>query len=196
MEKWCGFIQEMNGPLNNSPRMYASGCGSKQVIVVVMGVSGSGKSTLAARLVERTGWAFAEGDDYHSAANRAKMTAGTALTDDDRLPWLDALHDVLAGWEREGANGILTCSALKQSYRERLLAGLADARLVWLDPPRALLENRLALRKGHYMNPKLLDSQLATLEAPTGTGLLHLAGGESADRETEIVMSWLGLRTA
>jgi gluconokinase len=176
--------------------MCESSLGDEKLIVVVMGVSGSGKSTLAARLVERTGWAFAEGDDYHSAVNRAKMAAGTALTDDDRLPWLDTLHDVLAGWEREGANGILTCSALKQSYRERLLAGIADARLVWLDPPRTLIEDRLALRTGHYMNPKLLDSQLATLEAPTGTGLLHLAGGESADQATEIVMSWLGLRTA
>jgi gluconokinase len=87
------------------------------LIVVVMGVSGSGKSTLAAQLVERTGWAFAEGDDYHPQANKAKMAAGIALTDQDRLPWLDALHDVLAGWAVEGRSGILTCSALKQSYR-------------------------------------------------------------------------------
>jgi gluconokinase len=80
------------------------------VIVVVMGVSGSGKSTLAARLAERTGWPFAEGDDYHPAANRAKMAAGIALNDEDRLPWLDALHDVLAGWLRAGQSGILTSS--------------------------------------------------------------------------------------
>jgi gluconokinase len=175
--------------------MCVSGWGSKRLIVVVMGVSGSGKSTLAARLVERTGWAFAEGDDYHSAANRAKMTAGTALTDEDRLPWLDDLHGVLARWEREDASGILTCSALKQSYRERLLAGIADARLVWLDPPRALLEDRLALRKGHYMNPRLLDSQLAALEAPTGPGVLHLTGGESTEQAADQVIAWLGFGT-
>lgn len=163
------------------------------MIVVVMGVSGSGKSTLAARLVERTGWAFAEGDDYHTEANRVRMAAGIALTDEDRLPWLDALHRVLAGWEREGASGILTCSALKQSYRERLTAGMADARLVWLDPPRALIESRLALRTGHYMNPKLLDSQLETLEAPEGANVLHMAGGESADEAADIFMAWMGL---
>lgn len=163
------------------------------MIVVVMGVSGSGKSTLAARLVERTGWAFAEGDDYHSAENRAKMAAGIALTDEDRLPWLDALHGVLAGWEQAGQSGILTCSALRESYRERLLGGIGGARLVWLDPPRVLLENRLAARKGHYMNPRLLDSQLATLEAPQGADVLRLQGAESPERSAESVMEWLGL---
>jgi gluconokinase len=162
------------------------------MIVVVMGVSGSGKSTLAARLVERTGWAFAEGDDYHSEANRAKMAGGTPLTDEDRLPWLDALHAVLAGWKAVGESGILTCSALKQSYRERLLGGVEEARVVWLDPPRTLLEERLATRTGHYMNPRLLDSQLATLEAPAGEQVLHLTAAESADVLAERVLGWLG----
>jgi gluconokinase len=152
------------------------------LILVVMGVSGSGKSTLAARLVERTGWAFAEGDDYHSEQNRAKMAAGTPLTDEDRLPWLDELHRVLADWQQHSASGILTCSALKESYRERLLADIAEPRLVWLGH-----------RTGHYMNPKLLDSQLATLEAPQGTNVLHLAGGESADQAADAVIAWLGL---
>jgi gluconokinase len=162
------------------------------MIVVVMGVSGSGKSTLAARLVERTGWAFAEGDDYHSEANRAKMAGGTPLTDEDRLPWLDALHAVLAGWKAVGESGILTCSALKQSYRERLLGGVEEARVVWLDPPRTLLEERLATRTGHYMNPRLLDSQLATLEAPAGEQVLHLTAAENADVLAERVLGWLG----
>jgi gluconokinase len=162
------------------------------MIVVVMGVSGSGKSTLAARLVERTGWAFAEGDDYHSEANRAKMAGGTPLTDEDRLPWLDALHAVLAGWKAAGESGILTCSALKQSYRERLLGGVEEARVVWLDPPRTLLEERLATRTGHYMNPRLLDSQLATLEAPAGEQVLHLTAAENADVLAERVLGWLG----
>jgi gluconokinase len=162
------------------------------MIVVVMGVSGSGKSTLAARLVERTGWAFAEGDDYHSEANRAKMAGGTPLTDEDRLPWLDTLHAVLAGWQAAGESGILTCSALKQSYRERLLGGVDGARLVWLDPARTLLEERLATRTGHYMNPRLLDSQLATLEAPVGEFVLHITTGESADVLAERVLGWLG----
>ena len=158
-----------------------------------MGVSGSGKSTLAARLVERTGWKYVEGDDYHSEANRAKMHAGIPLTDEDRWPWLDALHAVLAGWNSEGLSGVLTCSALKESYRDRLLSGIDDARIVWLDPPRQLLEARLTARTGHYMNPKLLDSQLAALEAPQGDSVLHLAGGESSNQQAEIVIHWLQL---
>ena len=163
------------------------------MIVVVMGVSGSGKSTLAAKLVARTGWAYAEGDDYHSEANRARMAAGIALTDADRWPWLQALHGVLDGWQQQCASGVLTCSALKQSYRERLLAGITQPRIVWLDPSRTLLEDRLTARKGHYMNPKLLDSQLATLEAPQGADVLHLTGSESADQQAERVIAWLGL---
>jgi gluconokinase len=156
-----------------------------------MGVSGSGKSTLAEALVARTGWVFAEGDDYHSEANRAKMKAGIALTDEDRLPWLDALHAVLEGWRRDGISGILTCSALKQRYRARLMGGIDGARLVWLDPDRATLEFRMAHRTGHYMNPNLLDSQIATLEPPMGEEVLHLAGGESAEKAADRVLSWL-----
>jgi len=91
-----------------------------------------------------------------------------------------------------GESGILTCSALKQSYRERLLGGVEEARVVWLDPPRTLLEERLATRTGHYMNPRLLDSQLATLEAPAGEQVLHLTAAESADVLAERVLGWLG----
>jgi gluconokinase len=163
------------------------------LIVVVMGVSGSGKSTLAARLVERTGWKFAEGDEYHSETNRAKMHAGIPLTDEDRWTWLDALHVVLAAWRSEGSSGVLTCSALKQTYRHRLLAGIDEVRIVWLDPPRDLLETRLSARIGHFMNPKLLDSQLATLEAPEGATVLRLAGGESSQQQAEMVICWLQL---
>jgi gluconokinase len=163
------------------------------LIVVVMGVSGSGKSTLAARLVEHTGWKFAEGDEYHSEANRAKMHAGIPLTDEDRWTWLDALHEVLAGWSSEGASGVLTCSALKQTYRHRLLKGIDEARIVWLDPPRDLLEARLRARIGHFMNPKLLDSQLATLEAPGGATVLRMGGGESSLEQAEMVICWLQL---
>jgi len=163
------------------------------LIVVVMGVSGSGKSTLAMRLVERTGWKFAEGDEYHSETSRTKMHAGIPLTDEDRWTWLDALHGVLAGWTSEGSNGVLTCSALKQTYRHRLLSGINEVRIVWLDPPRDLLETRLRARIGHFMNPKLLDSQLATLEAPQGAAVLRLAGGESSLEQAEIVIDWLQL---
>lgn len=160
--------------------------------VIVMGVSGAGKSYLAGKLVEATGWAFAEGDDYHSAENKARMAARIPLTDAEREPWLNALHAVLLGWEQSGTNGIMTCSALKATYRERLAAGLPGVRFVWLDPTRKLLEERLAHRKGHYMPAGLLDSQMATLEPPIDDPrVLRLDGAESAEDEVKIVLAWL-----
>jgi len=138
------------------------------MIVILMGVSGSGKSTIAAELVKLTGWAFAEGDNYHSEANREKMHAGIPLTDEDRIPWLNSLHDVLLGWHRDAISGVLTCSALKQSYRDLLSKDLpaASYRFVLLEVPVATLENRTRHRVHEYMNPGLLQSQLDTLEVP------------------------------
>jgi gluconokinase len=161
-------------------------------IVIVMGVSGSGKSHLANQLARVTGWAYAEGDDYHSTANKAKMHAGIPLTDEDRAPWLDALHQILLGWQRSGQSGILTCSALKATYREHLAAGLPDLRFVWLDPPKSVLADRLSHRVGHYMSPALLDSQLSTLEAPAADGkTLHLDGAAGVDDEVAKVQAFL-----
>lgn len=154
-----------------------------------MGVSGSGKSFLANKLAEATGWAFAEGDDYHSPVNKAKMAAGVPLTDADRGPWLATLYEVMAEWHRKGRSGILTCSALKASYRDRLTAGLPEARFVWLDPPRAVLAERMAHRPGHFMPPALLDSQLATLEPPTG--VLRLDGSEPIEQAIQKILQWL-----
>ena len=172
-------------------------CGNRweaeRVIVVVMGVSGSGKSTLAAALVAETGWDFAEGDEYHSPENRAKMNAGTPLTDADRGPWLDALHAVIAAWNFAGVSGILTCSALKRSYRERLVAGLEGIRFVWLDPPRTMLEDRLHHRTGHYMNPNLLGSQLDALEPPGEGEALRLTGGEPVEQLAAQVLKWVAV---
>jgi gluconokinase len=157
------------------------------MIVIVMGVSGSGKSTLAAKLAAATGWPFAEGDDYHSEANKAKMHAGIALTDADRAPWIESLHQVLVGWHEHGRSGILTCSALKAAYREQLTAGIPEARFVWLDPPRAVLEERLAHRPGHFMSAALLDSQIATLEPPTDA--LRLDGSEPVEEEVRKILN-------
>lgn len=163
------------------------------VIVIVMGVSGSGKSYLASRLAAATGWPFAEGDDYHSAANKAKMAAGIPLTDADRAPWLDTLHEVMLGWQRDGISGILTCSALKAEYRQHLTAGLPNARFVWLDPPRSILADRMAHRPGHYMPPSLLDSQIATLEPPTESpNTLRLDGAHPVEDEIKLILNWLG----
>ncbi|MBT9329926.1 gluconokinase [Paracidobacterium acidisoli] len=138
------------------------------MIAIVMGVTGSGKTTVANALVALTGWHFAEGDDFHSEANKKKMHAGIPLNDEDREPWLESLHQVLLGWHQKGESGVMTCSALKQSYRDTLSAGLPQGsyHFVLLEAPVAVLEEHLANRKGHYMNPGLLQSQLDTLEEP------------------------------
>jgi len=138
------------------------------MIVILMGVTASGKSTIAAELVRLTGWSFAEGDNYHSAANKAKMHAGIPLTDEDRAPWLVSLHDVIASWVRNGQNGIMTCSALKQAYRDVLTKNIPEGicRFVLLEVPIAVLRQRIESRPGHFMNPDLLQSQLDTLELP------------------------------
>lgn len=159
------------------------------MIVIVMGVSGSGKSFLAGKLAQSTGWVFAEGDDYHSDSSKAHMAAGVPLTDADRAPWLATLHDLLAGWYRQGINGILTCSALKSAYREQLTAAIPNVRFVWLDPSRKVLEERLAHRQGHYMSPALLDSQIATLQPPSNA--LHLDGTEPISQAIQTILTWL-----
>jgi gluconokinase len=139
------------------------------LIAIVMGVTGTGKTTIGRLLAARTGWAFAEGDDYHSEANKAKMHAGIPLTDADRAPWLASLHQLLHGWFAQGQSGILACSALKQSYRDVLIEGIARQayEFVLLSASHDVLAARLRARTGHYMNPALLDSQFATLEAPS-----------------------------
>ena len=138
------------------------------MIVILMGVTGSGKTTIANELIALTGWKYAEGDDYHSEANRRKMHAGIPLTDEDRIPWLASLHEVILGWLHTGDSGVLTCSALKQWYRDLLVKDVPASayRFVLLDVPVAILEDRMNQRRGHYMNPALLDSQLHTLELP------------------------------
>jgi gluconokinase len=136
------------------------------MILVLMGVTGSGKTTIGKLLAAETGWRFADADDFHSEANRAKMHAGIPLTDEDRQPWLATLHNLLLGWYEAGTSGILGCSALKQSYRDVLTPQFPplNIRFILLDVSRHVLEQRLAARKNHYMNPDLLQSQLDTLE--------------------------------
>ena len=138
------------------------------MIVVLMGVSGSGKTTIGTLLAERTGAVFADADDYHPAANKAKMAAGHPLNDEDREPWLETLNKLLRGWVEAGKNGILACSALKEKYRATLVNGLPEGavQFVFLDGPKALIAERLVARHHEFMNSKLLDSQIATLEIP------------------------------
>jgi gluconokinase len=143
--------------------MSASGAPGTTTIVV-MGVSGSGKSTVAATLVERLGWEFAEGDDFHPPANVAKMHAGHPLDDDDRWPWLRRLAAWIGEHERAGRNVVVTCSALKRTYRDLLCDGHPSVWFAHVTADAALIRERLEHRTGHYMPASLLDSQLSTLE--------------------------------
>ncbi|WP_374974848.1 gluconokinase [Microbacterium trichothecenolyticum] len=133
-------------------------------ILVLMGPSGTGKSTVGAMLSGRLGWPFQEGDDLHPAANVDKMRRGHALTDEDRIPWLE----LVAAWidERRAAGepGIVTCSALKRSYRDILRRD--NVTFVNFTGDAAVVRDRMMRRQGHFMPPALLDSQFATLEAP------------------------------
>jgi gluconokinase len=149
------------------------------VIVILMGVTGCGKTKVGAMLAEACGWEFHDADDFHPAENVAKMKRGVALTDEDRWPWLERLNSLLLDSERAGNSLVLACSALKQVYRDRLARGCATTRFVFLDGDIELIRARLAGRQGHYMNPKLLDSQFAILERPTDA--LRLDVAESPD---------------
>ena len=136
------------------------------MIVIIMGVTGVGKTTIGELLAARTGWSFYDADDFHSPANVEKMRSGIPLTDDDRWPWLDRLNSLLREAEAKGESAILACSALKQRYRDRLQHGLKDVRWVYLSGEFDLISARLKARKGHYMNPALLQSQFEALEPP------------------------------
>jgi gluconokinase len=132
-----------------------------QVPIVVMGVSGSGKTTVGAALAQRLRVPFADADDFHPPANIAKMKAGTPLDDDDRRPWLDAIGYWLAA---HPDGGVVTCSALKRAYRDRLRQHLPVVELVHVHGEREVITRRQATRPGHFMPASLLDSQFATLE--------------------------------
>jgi len=134
-----------------------------------MGPAGSGKTTVGKLLASQLSWGFADGDDFHPSANVAKMSRGIPLTDEDRLPWLQAIRDAMKQWLAQGQNVVLACSALKRSYRDLLGIGsnAKDIKLVYLRGSYDLLLERLHLRKGHYMKEQMLTSQLADLEEPT-----------------------------
>ena len=136
-------------------------------VYVVMGVSGSGKSLIGAALARTLGADFVEGDEYHSADNVERMSRGIALTDEDRLEWLQSLATRIREASDAGKDLVMTCSALKRSYRDILRAGSRKVQFIFLKGSPSLIAERLAARRGHFMPPSLLDSQFATLEEPS-----------------------------
>ena len=138
----------------------------RPVVFVFMGVAGSGKTTVAKLFAEKAGASFYEGDDFHPPENVAKMRAGIPLTDADREKWLKTLRQIVVGALSKNEFSVLTCSALKAKYRDTLAVGDARVKFVHLTGPPQLIEERLKSRRGHFMPPSLLASQLANLEPP------------------------------
>ena len=166
--------------------------GDAPPVLVIMGVAGSGKTTVAGLLAERLGWDRQEGDELHPAANVAKMASGQPLTDDDRWPWLDRVAAWIDDHRAQGRPGVITCSALKHEYRDRLAR--PGVVFVHLAGGRATIADRLDQRVGHYMPPSLLNSQFETLE-PLGddeAGIV-IDAGQAPESEVAEVVKRLGL---
>ena len=164
----------------------------QQPVVVVMGVSGTGKSTVAGLLAGRLNWDLEEGDDLHPAENVAKMAAGIPLTDDDRWPWLDTVASWIREHELAGRPGVITCSALKRAYRDRLRG--PHVVFVHLVGSAELVGNRLTKRVDHYMPPTLLQSQMDTLETPDpDERVLTVDIGRKPAAEADEIVERLGL---
>jgi gluconokinase len=168
------------------------------MVILVMGIEGTGKTTIGKLLAECLHWEFADADDFHSAANKEKMKHGIALTDADRAPWLTAIRDQIWRWIAAKKNGVITCSALKQSYRDELLSpppgidGSADEiKTVYLHGTYALIAERLHQRQGHFAGEALLASQFATLQEPHDAISIDVA--ETPEQIVEEVLRRLSL---
>ena len=148
-----------------------------------MGVTGSGKTTVGAMLSSALGWPFFDADNFHSPANVRKMSSGVPLTDKDRGPWLEELRALIYEHDVRGENGVLACSALKESYRMILSSG-ADLAIVYLKADSKLIRGRLADRRSHYMPQHLIESQFVDLEEPEGAITIP-----AARRPDQIIMS-------
>jgi gluconokinase len=162
------------------------------MILVIMGVTGSGKTTVGKLLAHELGWKFLEGDDYHPAANIEKMRGGIPLVDEDRQPWLDAIRQRLGELSAAGQNVVLACSALKHDYQHYLAQHAPESvRFVVLVGSEELIRRRLAERKGHFMNPALLQSQFEALDPPKDA--LYIDIGPSPEAIVTEIRRELGL---
>jgi gluconokinase len=135
------------------------------MIVLIMGVTGAGKTTVGSMLAQQLGWQFADADEFHPASNVEKMRKAIPLTDEDRIPWLQAIRHRMEQWIASHTDGIITCSALKQSYRDFLLSELA-VQLVYLKGDQGVIASRVGLRKNHFAPAELVASQFEALEEP------------------------------
>jgi gluconokinase len=171
--------------------------GEAPCALVVMGVSGSGKSTIAEKLAERLAWRYEDGDRFHPASNVAKMSAGHPLTDEDRWPWLLAIANEIDRVCMAGEHAVIACSALKRAYRDVLVHGRSDVRIVFLKGTQQLVAHRLAQRKNHFMPPGLLDSQFNTLEPPdAGENPITVSIDASVETIVDDIVRQLGLDPA
>lgn len=166
------------------------------MIVVIMGVSGSGKTTIGERLAARLGCGFSDADQYHGAANKAKMARGIALTDEDREPWLQAMHAAIVERARQGNDHVFACSALKRRYRDVLRGNVAEVMLVFLHGPAEILAERIGSRRGHFFDPALLADQLAVLEPPEAGEALSVDIRMTPDEIVERIVQALAARKA
>lgn len=158
------------------------------MILVVTGVSGSGKTTLGELLAQRLGCGFSDADQFHGTANKARMAAGIALTDSDRMPWLLAMHEAIEACQTRGEDHVFACSALKREYRQLLRANVADLRFIFLHGPPDLLAERLRRRRGHFFAPELLEDQLRTLETPAPDEALTLDIRQPPEQLADMVL--------
>lgn len=159
------------------------------MIVIVAGVAGSGKTTVGGLLASRLHWRFADGDEFHPAANVAKMRAGIPLTDEDRGPWLRAITTWIDERIARGESAVVACSALRRSSRDALLDGRPEARMIFLAVDRDVADRRLAARHGHFFPEKLLNSQFDALEPPQPDehAVTVVPSGELADMVAAII---------
>lgn len=163
------------------------------MVLILMGVSGTGKTTLGTMLAKATGWPFLDGDDFHSAANKAKMASGQPLNDTDRAPWLATLHEKIAEYVNHSESMILACSALKAEYRQILRSDLPAGSVYFalLTAPESVIADHLAKRRHQFMNPHLLASQLATLEQPSDNEAWNISVAGTADQSLAQLMEKL-----